>query len=30
MTAFWLQFSIMIAVVVYVVAVVIPKLWNDQ
>ena len=29
MTAFWIQFSIMIAIVVYVAVMVLPDLWND-
>jgi hypothetical protein len=29
MTAFWIQFSIMIAIVVYVAVAVLPDLWND-
>ena len=29
MTAFWSQFSIMIAIVVYVVVIILPDLWND-
>ena len=29
MTAFWIQFSIMIAIVVYVVVIILPDLWND-
>jgi hypothetical protein len=29
MTAFWIQFSIMIAIVVYVVVMILPDLWND-
>jgi hypothetical protein len=29
MTAFWIQFSIMIAIVVYVAVIVLPDLWND-
>ena len=29
MTVFWIQFSIMIAIVVYVAVTVLPDLWND-
>jgi hypothetical protein len=30
MTAFWIQFAVMIAVVVYVALVVVPEIWNDR
>lgn len=30
MTEFWIQFAVMIGVVVYVALVVVPEIWNDQ
>jgi hypothetical protein len=29
MTAFWIQFAVMLGVVVYVAVMVVPDLWND-